>query len=221
MGNLEGTYRGTNQKVTTDDSSDREKSIKVLYEAFGWRLISNPVEGGIDMLFEDGEGGMDLEAGKYSGAYKNQDPKTFNQFTLPFPTGNFSERKEKYLNEDYKWLTDYGNVIYYHFPDFKSNKLFRPNKEFNEFFIVDYDLYKENLKIRGHFQPSTVYKVDPVTGKPVREFWMCWELRYLPFYIKENGVWRRDTTFDDPKVYKDFVDNYRIEYEKFLNTIRK
>lgn len=219
MGNLIGSYRGTNQNVTTDDNDDRKMSIIMLYDALGWDMYSNPKEGAIDLLYKDGRpGGSDLESGKYHGLYINQDPQTFNQFTLPFPTGNVSERKEKYLNENYKWYTDYGNVIYYHFPDFEYNSIFRPNAEFNEFFIVDYELYKQNLKIRGHFKPSTVYKVDPITGKPIREFWMCWEIKYLPFYVKENGVWRRDTTFDDPKVYKDFVDNYTIEREKYFKS---
>jgi len=209
MSNLEGNYRNSGIEVNYNDKPERQDAIKILKIIKNWDLEENPIEKRIDLLHKDKKCGVDVEQGHWIGKYRDQNPYNFNQFTLPYPTGNFQVRKEKYLKEYYEEITDWGNLKTYYTPDFKDNSLIRFNEYRNEFFFVDYEIYLKKLKEVGYWMPHTVRRKE-------KEHWMCWELNVLEFWIIENGIWVRDTTFDDPKVYGDFLEKYRkaqIDYQ--------
>lgn len=217
---LAGTYRGTNEKVNTDDIIGRMAGIEALKQIHNWDLISNPKKYKIDLLHKNKKGGVDVEEGKWLGRYHEQDFFNFNQYTLDEPTGNFPIRKEKYFNEYYDSITDNGNLKTHHHPDYKDNALMRFNGEINEFFFADYKTYVDTPPLKGAWIPKTVYKVDRY-GNKVMEYWLAWRLCDLDFYVLENGIWRRDDRFKDPLYYEEFVKKYRIEREKYLKNINK
>ena len=80
-------------------------------------MENNSVTGEADLKHKDRPGIVDIEGGQYPGKYIDQNPQTYNQFTLPYPTANFPERKMKYMVERHRWLTDYGNEkkSYFHY----------------------------------------------------------------------------------------------------------
>jgi hypothetical protein len=216
MSNLVGTYRHTNEKVSTIDDVGRENGIKVLKEIFDWDLISNTKKFKIDLLHVNRRGGCDVEEGKWKGFYRDQDPSNFNKFTLPFPTANFPARKEKYFNEYFDSITDTGNLKTYHHPDYEYNSLLRFNFDFTEFFFVDYNTYKKKMNGLGLWAPDTVFKINE-DGIKTPENWMCWELKDVDFYYLENGVWKKDNTFQNPTTYDEYILKYKKSREKFLN----
>lgn len=238
MSGLTGTVTGTNEQVTTEDQPDRDQAIKDLKLIKRWDFTSNPLKYKIDLNRIDGRGGCDIEKANYKYSIKNITSISYNQYTLPVPTGNFQWRKEHFLhNEYFQWLTANGAKQWAKAgdqPDFEHNLLLRYTQEgYNELFLVDYEIYKKRYKTGlpntsswgnsqdlGFWAPGKIGHFDEF-GKRIPEYWMCWELKDLEIWRKENGIWRRDTTFDDPKVYKDFVDNYLIEREKYLNKNKK
>jgi hypothetical protein len=214
MSNLEGNYRNSGMEVNYNDKPERQDAIKILKIIKNWDLEENPTEKRIDLLHKGKKCGVDVEQGHWLGKYRDQKPYNFNQFTLPYPTGNFQDRKRKYLVEYYEEVNDWGNLKTYHTPEFKDNSLLRFNEHRDEFFFVDYEIYLKKLKEVGYWKPHTVHRKEI-------EQWMCWELNVLEFWIIENGIWVRDRTLEDPKVYKDYLENYRIEREKYLNANKK
>ena len=214
MSNLKGNYRNSGDEVNYNDKPERKDAINILKIIKNWDLEENPTEKRIDLLHKGKKSGVDVEQGHWLGKYRDQKPYNFNQFTLQYPTGNFQTRKEKYLKEYHEEVNDWGNLKTYHTPDFRDNSLIRFNEDRNEFFFVDHEIYQKKLKEVGYWKPHTVRRKDP-------EYWMCWELNVLVFWIKENGIWIIDRTLEDPKVYKDYLDNYRIEREKYLNANKK
>lgn len=238
MSGLTGIITGTNEQVTTKDQPDRDQAIKDIKLIKGWDLRSNTTEYKIDLERADGRGGCDVENAKYKFSIKNITPISYNQYTLPVPTGNFQWRKEHFFhNEYFQWLTAKGVKQWAKAgdqPDFEYNLLLRYTQEgYNELFFVDYEIYKKRYKTGlpntsfwgstqdlGRWAPGKIGYLDEF-GNKVPEYWMCWELKDVEIWVKENGIWKRDTTFDDPKVYKDFVDNYRISREKYLNANKK
>jgi hypothetical protein len=235
---LVGTVNGTNRQVNTKDEKDREQAIKDLALIKGFDLRSNPTEYKIDLLHNDRRGGCDVESSNSKNFIRNLTPISYNQFTLPVPTANISWRKEHFMNYTLKWISlkgKYMNSEYEPEIDFEHNSLWRYTRElYSEAFFIDYETYKNKIyktglpntapwgdtTDRGLWTPGKIYNVDEF-GNKVPEYWMCWELKDIEIWVKENGIWRRDTTFDDPKVYKDFVDNYRIAREKYLNANKK
>lgn len=226
---LDGCYNGTKIKVNPNDIIDRKNAIKALEEVFGWDLESNPEEYKIDLKFKNRKGGVDVEKKPGKGYYRDQNPHNFNKFTLPVPTGNLSWRKEHFFNRYYTWISSKGQRLYGEEPDFEFNSVIRfTNNDYDEFFFVDYETYKKIYdtglkneltgglsKGRGYWATDTIWSTDKY-GNKVPEYWMCWELNVVPFYRKTNGIWLNDTSFDDPKVYGDFLEKYRkaqIDYQ--------
>lgn len=238
MSGLIGEITGTNKQVTTDDTPDRKQAIEDIKAIKGWDVESNTEKFKIDLNRTDGRGGCDIEYSHSKFFIKDLTPESYNQFTLPVPTGNFQWRKEHFFhNEYFQWLTATGVRQWAKAGDqpyFEHNLLLRYTRAgYNELFLVDYEIYKKRYKTGlpntsswgntqdlGFWAPGKIGYVNEF-GKRVPEYWMCWELKDLEIWRKENGIWRRDTTFDDPKVYKDFVDNYKIEREKYLNANKK
>ena len=217
---LDGYYRGTDTKVNTNDKVGRRHAKEDLKVLFEWNLRSNSTKYKIDLLHEGRKGGVDVEEGKWYGLYRDQNPQNFNQFTLPFPTANFQIRKEKYFNLDYQWVSSKGKIQKSHDPNYKLNSLIRYNRDLKEFFFVDYETYLKKMDTVGCWSPKTVYSVDRY-GNQVPEYWMCWELKDVPFYVEnESGIWVRDTTFDDIVIYQEFVDDYR-EKRKIFQELQK
>lgn len=202
MAGLIGELRdGT--KVSYDDKQSRDFAIDDLKQIFRWNLKYNPIPKRIDLVHKNGRrGGVDVEHGHWKGLYRNQSPDNFNQFTEDIPTANFPYRKEHYFNEKFTWTNHYDDVVNSEDPDYKYNILMRYNSSYNEFFLVYYSVYKKILPDRGFWQPGTA-----TTGKP--ELWMCWRLCDVIFYIKENGIWRRDRTLEDPKTYQEYIEEYK------------
>jgi hypothetical protein len=209
MSNLEGIYRNSGIEVNYNDKDERKDAIRILKIIKNWDLHENPAEKKIDLLHDGKSSGVDVEQGHWIGKYRDQNSYNFNQFTLPYPTGNFQTRKEKYLKEHHEEVNDWGNLKTYYTPDYKDNSLIRFNEYRDEFFFVNYEIYLKKLKEVGYWRPHTVHRKE-------KEYWMCWELKDLEFWTLVNGVWVRDRTLEDPKVYKEYLDNYRIEREKYL-----
>jgi hypothetical protein len=239
MSGLTGMVTGTNEQVSTKDQPDRDQLIIDLKLIKGWDLRSNIEEYKIDLQHNDRRGGCDVENAHYKFSIKNITSISYNQFTLPVPTANFPWRKEHFFINDYfEWTSNKGKKQWANpgdQPDFEFNSIFRYTKDgYNEGFFVDYEIYKNKIyktglpntapwgdaADRGRWAPGKIFTPDQF-GNKVPEYWMCWELKDVEIWVKENGIWERDTTFDDPKVYKDFVDNYRILYERNKNILDK
>ena len=235
MSGLTGRINGTNKQVSTEDEPDRVQAIIDLKIIKGWDLRSNTEGYKIDLRHNNGRGGCDVENANNKFSIKNITPISYNQFTLPVPTGNFQWRKEHFWRNDYfKWISLKGKYMSTNpgdEKDFEFNSILRYTQEgYNEAFFVDYETYKNKMyktglpntapwgdtTDRGLWTPGKIYNSDQF-GNKIPEYWMCWELKDVEILVKENGIWKRDTTFDDPKVYKDFVDNYTIAREKYLN----
>jgi outer membrane receptor protein involved in Fe transport len=222
MSGLDGNYRGSGDKVNFNDINGRRNARKDLKEVFGWDLEENPTPKRIDLLHKNRKGGVDVEEGKWKGLYRDQSPVNFNKFTYPLqlPTANFPIRKEQYFNEQFKWETHNEQLIDSYNPDFIYNSLIRYNIDFTEFFFVDYEIYQKILKERGFWATSTVGKRGK-NGEKLPELWMCWELKDVIFYKKENGIWAKDRTLEDSDVYDKLVEKYEISYQKNKDILDK
>jgi hypothetical protein len=219
---LQGNERGTKKPISTDDLNDRKQAINALKEVFGWELEINYEEYKIDLLFKDDKpGGVDVEKGGWRGLYRDEYPVNYNKYTLPIPTANLPWRKEHFFNYYFEWVSNKG----YHMKDtqkhFKNNSVIRFNSTYDEFFFVDYEIYQKiyktglinpvnfglNANDRGKWMTDGIFGTDKY-GNKVVEYWMTWELKDVIFYIKENGVWVRDRTLEDPEAYKELLDKY-------------
>jgi len=240
MSGLIGTVTGTNEKVNTEDQPDRDQAKIDLKLIKGWDLISNTEKYKIDLLHNDGiRGGCDVEKSNSKFLIRNLTPISYNQFTLPVPTVNFQWRKEHFLRNDFfQWISMKGvrmQAMPGDEPDFEFNSLLRYTKNgYNEAFFVDHEMYKNkryktglpntsswgNTKDMGYWSPGKTYNTDDF-GNKIPEYWMCWELKDVEIWVKENGIWNMDTTLNDPKVYKDFVENYRILYERHQKNLER
>jgi len=225
MSGLSGTHGKTGQEVNYKDKIGREHAIKDLKEIKGWNLIENPTPKRIDLLRTDENGniipgGVDVEEGSWKENYWDQSPINFNKFQHPadIPTGNFQIRKEQYFNMIFRWLHNDGYYVDSKNPDYLHNALIRYNVDMTQFFLVEYEHYKMALEVRGWWATFTVGKRAP-NGERLAEHWISWALNILPFYTKINGIWVRDRTLEDPKIYDALVEKYRKAHEKNDNVL--
>ena len=215
MSNLTGVYRGSGERVNVDDKIGRKWGIEFLKQVFDIDAISNPTPFLIDLLHTNIRGGSDTEEGKWSFLYRDQPSINFNQYKHSEPTANFQIRKEHFIVERHEWVNDRGNLKTSYDPNYEYNKLLRFNLTGDECFVVDYTLHSKTLY--GAWAPNTVNRIDEYTGKKMVEYWMSWPLNIVPFYIKKEGIWVRDTTLEDPEVYTKYLEKYRKDREKYLN----
>lgn len=219
MSGLGGIHGKTGQEVNFKDKVGREHAIKDLKEIKGWDLKENPTPKRIDLLRIDAEGnvigGVDVEEGSWKGYYWDWSPINFNKFQHPanIPTGNFQIRKEQYFNLFFRWSHNDGYWVNSENPNFLNNALIRYNIDMTQFFLVEYENYKDALEVRGWWATFTVGKKGP-NGVNLPEQWISWALNLLPFYTKINGIWVRDRTLEDPKIYEALVERYRKAHEK-------
>jgi hypothetical protein len=224
MSGLSGKHLKTGQEVNYKDKVGREHAKKDLKEIKGWDLIDNPTPKRIDLLRIDAEGniigGVDAEEGSWKENYWDQNPINFNKFQHPanIPTGNFQIRKEQYLNMFFRWLHNDGYYVDSVNPNYLYNALIRYNIDMTQFFLVEYEDYKMALEIRGWWATFTVGKRG-LNGERLPEQWISWALNVLKFYTKINGIWVRDRTLEDPKIYEALVERYRNAHNRNDNIL--
>lgn len=213
MADLIGNYRGTKEKVNYKDKFLRETAIPILEKIFNYKLISNPNEKGIDLLHTDRKGGIELEAGKWSGHYLRQNPINFNQFTLEHITFNAPQRKEKYFRPKSNLFTKEGKPYTHYEPNYMFNSFARFNRDFTQFWYIDAEMFlKENALIRGRWKTNTVTTGDI-------EDWLCFLRDNVVIYNLKNGDWVKEDTeyIINHELYKSYVDRYRGEFHTRKN----
>jgi hypothetical protein len=215
--NLTGNYRGTDEEVSYKDKILRETAIPILEKILNCKLISNPNVKGIDLLYTDRKGGIELEAGKWIGHYMKQNFNNYNQFTLKYITFNIPQRKEKYFKPKSNLISRAGKPYIHYEPDFMFNSFARFNSDFTQFWYINAEMFlKEGALLRGKWKTNTVTTGDI-------EDWLCFLRDNVEIYNLKNGDWiKEDKTYiiNDP-VYKNYLDRYRREFHTRENQTGK
>jgi hypothetical protein len=209
---LTGNYRGTNESVSYNDKPVTIASIDAHKQTHGYNLKRNPNGKGIDTIHIDRRGGVENEAGKWSGHYLEQPCINFNQFTLPFPTGNVpEERKEKYGHPSFPCFDKNGKPYIHYEPDYEFNSFSRFNVDFTQFWHTNFSAFRDlNKLVRGLWKTNTV-----TAGRP--EHWLCLKIKDLEFYNKnENGIFVPDYSYNvGTEKYEELHERYTREYNEY------